>query len=219
MHPWFSWLRWINPIQYGFEGLVANEFYNLEIQCVPPFIAPQIPGAQEQYQSCAIQGNTPGSLTVAGSDYISAAYSYSRSHLWRNFGIIVGMFLFFVALTAFGMEIQKPNKGGGAVTIYKRGQVPKTVEKEMETNSMPKDEEAGKGEKTTEKASESSDNENSEKTVEGVAKNETIFTFQDINYTIPYEKGERNLLHGIQGFVKPGKYVLHQTLLAGESDY
>jgi ATP-binding cassette subfamily G (WHITE) protein 2 (SNQ2) len=34
MHPWFSWLRWINPVQYGFEALMANEFYNLELQCV-----------------------------------------------------------------------------------------------------------------------------------------------------------------------------------------
>lgn len=212
MHPWFSWLRWINPIQYGFEGLLANEFYNLEIQCVPPFIAPQVPGAEEQYQSCAIQGNTPGSLTVAGPDYISAAFQYSRSHLWRNFGFICAFFIFFVALTAFGMEIQKPNKGGGAVTIYKRGQVPKTVEKEMETNSLPKDEENGKSEPATEKQT-ASDNDGSDKTVEGVAKNETIFTFQNINYTIPYEKGERTLLDGVQGYVKPGKL----TALMGAS--
>ena len=37
MHPWFSWLRWINPVQYGFEALVANEFTGLAIQCEPPF--------------------------------------------------------------------------------------------------------------------------------------------------------------------------------------
>jgi len=212
MHPWFSWLRWINPIQYGFEGLLANEFYNLDIECVPPFIAPQVPNAQEQYQSCAIQGNRPGSLTVAGSDYISAAYGYTRSHLWRNFGFICAFFLFFVALTAFGMEIQKPNKGGGAVTIYKRGQVPKTIEKEMETKSLPKDEESGNKEAVTEKHS-SRDNDESDKTVQGVAKNETIFTFQDITYTIPFEKGERTLLKGVQGYVKPGKL----TALMGAS--
>jgi ATP-binding cassette subfamily G (WHITE) protein 2 (SNQ2) len=212
MHPWFSWLRWINPIQYGFEGLLANEFYNLDIQCVPPFIAPQVPGAEERYQSCAIQGNRPGSLTVAGSDYIAEAYGYSRSHLWRNFGFICAFFIFFVALTAFGMEIQKPNKGGGAVTIYKRGQVPKTIEKEMETKTLPKDEEAGNGEPAMEKPS-GSDNEESNATAGGVAKNETIFTFQDITYTIPYEKGERTLLKGVQGYVKPGKL----TALMGAS--
>lgn len=211
MHPWFSWLRWINPIQYGFEGLVANEFYNLDIQCVAPFIAPQIPGAQEQYQACAIQGNTPGSLTVSGSDYIRAAYGYSRSHLWRNFGIICGMFIFFVALTALGMELQKPNRGGGAVTVYKRGQVPTTVEKEMEAKSVPSDEEAGKQEPAAEK--DGSANDEPSKAVDKVAKNEAIFTFQHVKYTIPYGKDERTLLSGIQGFVQPGKL----TALMGAS--
>jgi ATP-binding cassette subfamily G (WHITE) protein 2 (SNQ2) len=212
MHPWFSWLRWVNPIQYGFEGLLANEFYDLEMQCVTPYIVPQIPGAQERYQSCALQGNTPGSLTVSGAEYISVAYQYSRSHLWRNFGIICAFFLFFVALTAFGMEIQKPNKGGGAVTIFKRGQVPKTVVKEMENKNLRPDEESGKMEPVTEKQS-TSDNEESEKTVEGIAKNETIFTFKNINYTIPYEKEERTLLKDVQGFVAPGKL----TALMGAS--
>jgi ATP-binding cassette subfamily G (WHITE) protein 2 (SNQ2) len=212
MHPWFSWLRWVNPIQYGFEGLLANEFYDLEMQCVTPYIVPQIPGAQERYQSCALQGNTPGSLTVSGAEYISVAYQYSRSHLWRNFGIICAFFLFFVALTAFGMEIQKPNKGGGAVTIFRRGQVPKTVVKEMENKNLRPDEESGKMEPVTEKQS-TSDNEESEKTVEGIAKNETIFTFKNINYTIPYEKEERTLLRDVQGFVAPGKL----TALMGAS--
>lgn len=26
MHPWFSWLRWINPVQYGFEALLGESF-------------------------------------------------------------------------------------------------------------------------------------------------------------------------------------------------
>lgn len=196
MHPWFSWLRWINPLQYGFEGLLVNEFYNLEIQCTPPYIAPGIPGAEERYQSCAIQGSRPGSLTVSGADYAEAAFGYSRSHLWRNFGIIVGMFIFFVCLTAIGMESQKPNKGGGAVTVFKRGQVPKSVEKDMEIQQKPGDEESGKTEAAV--ADEKSDNTGSDDKLGGVAKNETIFTFQNITYTIPYEKGERTLLENVQ---------------------
>lgn len=211
MHPWFSWLRWINPIQYGFEGLLVNEFYNLEIQCTPPYITPGIPGAQEQYQSCAIQGSRPGSLTVSGADYTNAAFGYRRSHLWRNFGIITGMFIFFVCLTAIGMESQKPNKGGGAVTIFKRGQVPKAVEKDMETQQKPGDEESGNTDAATSNEKDESDGSNDK--LSGVAKNETIFTFQNITYTIPYEKGERTLLKDVQGFVQPGKL----TALMGAS--
>jgi ATP-binding cassette subfamily G (WHITE) protein 2 (SNQ2) len=82
----------------------------------------------------------------------------------------------------------------------------------LETNSLQKDEENGTTEPITGKQS-ASDNDESEKSVEGVAKNETIFTFQNITYTIPYEKGERTLLQSVNGFVKPGKL----TALMGAS--
>jgi ATP-binding cassette subfamily G (WHITE) protein 2 (SNQ2) len=212
MHPWFSWLRWINPVQYGFEALMANEFYNLEIQCVPPYIVPQVPNANPAYQSCAIQGSTPGSLSVSGAEYILVAYQYSRSHLWRNFGFICAFFGFFVFLTALGMELQKPNKGGGAVTVYKRGQVPKTVEKSMEIKSQPVDIETGKAQAADTVDSKNEANSDSE-AAPAVAKNETIFTWQNVNYTIPYEKDERKLLQDVQGYVRPGKL----TALMGAS--
>lgn len=213
MHPWFKWLIWINPIQYGFEALMANEFYNLVIQCVPPYLVPQGPGATPQYQSCAIQGSQPGQTTVNGADYIRTAFTYSRSHLWRNIGIIAAFFAFFVVLTMIGMEIQKPNAGGGAVTIFKRGQAPKSVEKAMEKGSIPQDEEkAGNsgGEKFGQ--GESSGSESGE-AVKGVARNESVFTWQNVNYTIPYEQGERKLLSDVQGYVRPGKL----TALMGAS--
>ncbi|KAK5133859.1 hypothetical protein LTR08_007190 [Meristemomyces frigidus] len=221
MHPWFSWIRWINPVQYGFEGLMANEFYSLQIQCVPPFLVPQGPLATEQYQGCTIQGSQPGSAVVSGADYIKVAYTYSRSHLWRNFGFICAFFLFFVALTALGMELQKPNKGGGAVTIYKRGQVPKSVSKALETggevNDLEKSATSGSGAveaAETEKVDSSgSSGSDSDGKVDGVHKNDAIFTFQNVDYTIPYEGNERKLLQNVQGFVRPGKL----TALMGAS--
>jgi ABC-type multidrug transport system ATPase subunit len=113
------------------------------------------------------------------------------------------------------MEIQKPNKGGGAVTIYKRGQVPGEIEKAIEAgDEKMHDEEIGeKGDGSTISTAKSSGSDDESKQVEGVAKNETIFTFQDINYTIPYEGGERMLLDSVQGFVRPGKL----TALMGAS--
>lgn len=218
MHPWFSWIRWVDPVQYSFEALMSNEFYNLQIECVPPYLVPQVPGASSQYQGCAIQGSTPGSTVVNGADYIQTAFSYSRSHLWRDFGFICAFFAFFVALTAVGMEIQKPNKGGGAVTIYKRGQVPKAIEKALETGADASDLEknrrnssvvAGSSEGEKQKSSGS----DSEDGTSGVAKNEAVFTFQDVDYAIPYQGGERKLLQGVQGLVRPGRL----TALMGAS--
>lgn len=219
MHPWFSWLRWVNPIQYAFEGLLSNEYYNLNIQCVPPFLVPQGPLAQPQYQSCTIQGSTPGSTVVQGAAYIETAYGYTRAHLWRNFGIIVGFFIFFVCLTALGMELQKPNKGSSSVTVYKRGQVPKAVEQSIEAQGgRSSDEESVKNEKADTKdavmADSDSRSQNSGKDVEkGIAKNESIFTWQNVTYTIPVKGGTKTLLKDVQGYVKPGKL----TALMGAS--
>lgn len=55
MHPWFKWLIWINPVQYAFEALMSNEFYNLNIECVPPYLVPTGPDASSQFQSCLIR--------------------------------------------------------------------------------------------------------------------------------------------------------------------
>ena len=213
MHPWFKWLIWINPVQYGFEALMANEFSGLQIECVPPFLVPQGPDASPAYQSCLLRGSQPGQTVVDGSNYIQQAFTYSRAHLWRNFGIIVAFWIFFVVLTMIGMEIQKPNAGGGAVTIFKRGQAPKSVEQAMEQGSTPADEERKIAISGDEKVLEESTSSESERGVKGVAKNNSVFTFNNVNYSIPYEKGERKLLSDVQGFVRPGRL----TALMGAS--
>ncbi|KAL2760222.1 hypothetical protein ACRALDRAFT_2024250 [Sodiomyces alcalophilus JCM 7366] len=221
MHPWFSWLRWINWLQYGFECLVANEFYNLDLACEPPYLVPLGPQARPPYQSCTLRGSEPGSTSVEGSNYIHASFSYSRAHLWRNFGFLWAFLLFFVFLGAIGMELMKPNAGGGAITVFKRGQVPKTVENNIETGGREKgsDEESGPVIDSTEAMtngngfSEKKGMEKSDSAAHRVARNEAVFTFRDVQYTIPYEKGDRTLLRDIQGYVRPGKL----TALMGAS--
>ncbi|KAL9110908.1 MAG: hypothetical protein Q9227_004523 [Pyrenula ochraceoflavens] len=218
MRPWLGWLRWINPVQYAFEALMANEFYNLEIECTPPYLVPIGPGATPQHQSCLLQGSQPGSTTVAGADYIQTAFKYQRSHLWRNFGIIIAFFILFVVLTMLGQEFAKPNAGGGAVTIFKRGQAPKSVEKSLETAKEPisSDEETGgpvNKEAGIDTRSDSDAPLARDQSMGAVAKNETVYTFTDVNYRIPYEKGERQLLQDVQGYVRPGKL----TALMGAS--
>jgi ABC-type multidrug transport system ATPase subunit len=49
--------------------------------------------------------------------------------------------------------------------------------------------------------------------VQDIAKNTSIFTWQSVNYTIPYKGGQRKLLQDVQGYVKPGRL----TALMGAS--
>ena len=203
MHPWLKWLIWINPVQYAFEAIMANEFYNLNIECVPPYLVPEGPDASPQHQSCFVQGSQPDQTVVRGSDYIEAAYTYSRSHLWRNFGIIIAWLIFFVVLTMIGMELQKPNKGGSSVTVFKRGQAPKDVDDALKNKTTPGDEEDAnrvRGNVNTEQES-----DEGEKKVEGIAKNTAIFTWQHVNYDITVKAGQKRLLNDVQGYVRPGR--------------
>jgi ABC-type multidrug transport system ATPase subunit len=215
MRPWLKWLMYINPVSYGFEALMANEFDNLRIQCVPPNLVPIGPNVQPQHQACTLQGSRPGEVFVNGSDYIKTGFEYSRSNLWRNVGIIIAFWLLFVLLTVIGMEIQKPNAGGGAVTVFKRGQVPKSVEKAMqEGTGTPADVESGeKKAAALESSTPSSETETPGSSAQGVAKNDTVFTWTNVNYTIPYQGGERKLLQDVQGYVRPGRL----TALMGAS--
>lgn len=215
MPPWFGWLRWINWIQYGFECLMANEFYDMTLQCVPPYLVPQGPNATPEFQGCTLAGASLGESSVPGAAYIQQSFTYTRAHLWRNFGFLWAFFIAFVFLTALGMELMKPNTGGGAITVFKRGQVPKAVEESISTGGRTKDtksdEESGRVDLPV------TDSQEKEKESKGVsqqvAKNETVFTFQNVNYTIPYENGQRKLLQNVQGYVRPGKL----TALMGAS--
>lgn len=204
MHPWLKWLIWINPVQYAFEALMANEFYNLNIECVPPLVVPQGPDASPQHQSCFIQGSQPNQIVVQGSNYIEAAYTYSRSHLWRNVGIIIAFLIFFVVLTMIGMELQKPNKGGSSVTVFKRGQAPKDVDDALKNKTKPGDEEED-GNQIQNNVNTGHESAEGEKSVEGIAKNTAIFTWQHVNYDIPVKGGQKRLLDDVQGYVRPGR--------------
>ncbi|KAH9894645.1 ABC-2 type transporter-domain-containing protein [Xylariomycetidae sp. FL2044] len=217
MRPWFGWLRWINWLQYGFECLMSNEFYNLRLPCVPPFLVPQGPDASPEYQSCTLVGSSPGSTLVSGAAYIQESFNYSRGHLWRNFGFLWAFFFFFLVIAMIGMEMMKPNAGGAAVTVFKRGQVPKKVQQSIETagrKGEKNDVESGNATEKVVSTTEASQAEGKDqKAMQNVAKNETVFTFQNVNYTIPWQGGERKLLQNIQGFVRPGKL----TALMGAS--
>lgn len=219
MRVWFGWLRWINWIQYAFEGLMSNEFYRLSMKCVAPYLVPAGEGFESQYQTCTLSGSQPGQTSVNGADYIQASFQYTRAHLWRNFGIIWAFFVFFLCVTMIGFEMMKPNAGGAAVTVFKRGQVPKSVEASIESggrkggDKSQADEETGPLKGKPNVGSEDTNSGNGEDTLQNVAKNETVFTFQNVNYTIPYQGGERKLLEDVQGCVRPGKL----TALMGAS--
>lgn len=87
LHKRLTFLQ-VNPIAYSFESVMTDEFYDRTLACSPSQIVPSGPGYNNPaYQGCAFTGAEVGSLNVPGSRYTSVSFEYSRSDLWRNFGV------------------------------------------------------------------------------------------------------------------------------------
>jgi ATP-binding cassette, subfamily G (WHITE), member 2, PDR len=125
MKPWFGWIRWISPIYYAFEILVANEFHNREYKC--PIVVPSGPSYGSAAAGgfiCPTVGAVAGSLTVNGDAYIAASYGYYYEHVWRNLGILLGMLVFFMILYFAASGSGLSMSSAAEVLVFRRGAVP-----------------------------------------------------------------------------------------------
>lgn len=124
MHPWLSWIRWLNPIYYSIEAVLSNELQGLIFECVPRQLAPFGPEYAGGPAGCAITGAAPGTTFVTGEAYLDAALQFSASHIWRNFGIVMAWWVACVVLGCVAIERIPAAGSGKGVTLYKTGSVP-----------------------------------------------------------------------------------------------
>lgn len=198
MRPWFRWINFATPLSFGFEALSVNQFSRgLELECVPPRLVPY--GGNYPSQGCAIPGSTVGSTVVNGASYMEAAFGYELIHLWRNFAILFGFWMSSILLTCIGMELQRANAGGGGAIIYKPGGAPKQVEKALEGEKV-----ADAAQLAADEAAEERSDDQVEQAMENFEKSESIFTFDNVTYKVPTADGQKTLLDGVSGYVKPG---------------
>ena len=202
--PWFgTWLFYTNPIGYAYEGVMANEFSGRVMQCAPELLVPSGPGFDPRYQGCALIGAQIGSPNVSGSEYISASFQYTRSHLWRNFGVVVAWTVLYILVTALASEFFAFAGSGGGATIFKRSKkAQQQVAQADETNDEEKiSDNIGHTNST------STDSVDAEKELPRIAQSESVFTWENVEYTVPYGNGTRKLLNNVNGYVKPGLMI------------
>jgi ABC-type multidrug transport system ATPase subunit/ABC-type multidrug transport system permease subunit len=209
MHPWFSWLRYINPVQYGFEALMVNEFHGKHGACtslVPS--GPGYEGVSIVNQVCSVVGSVTGQATVSGDAYVGDSFQYYHEHLWRNIGILVGFFVFFLILTAIAVELNPPEPSKGEFLVFRKGHEPEHVKKALDSGKAVDDVEVGSNEPvlTAVKTAVSE--------FQGLVQCEDLFTWEHLNYDITLGDGStRRLLNDVSGYVRPGTL----TALMGES--
>ncbi|KAL6825499.1 ABC-2 type transporter domain-containing protein [Trichoderma sp. SZMC 28015] len=193
MHPWFSWIRWINPIYYAFEILVANEFHGQDFPCGSAFVPPYNPTVGDSF-ICPVAGAVAGSTTVSGDAFIATNYEYYYSHVWRNFGILMGFLFFFMAVYFIATELNSSTSSTAEALVFRRGHVPAHI---MKGESGPTRTDDGVDEKGLHVV-------NTNANVTGLEPQTDLFTWRNVVYDIKIKSEDRRLLDHVSGWVKPG---------------
>ena len=203
---WFGWLYYVNPLAYSFEAVISDEFYNKVIECSPAQIVPQGPGYDDpQYQGCAFTGAQTGSLGTPGARYLDVVFQYSRSNLWRNFGVVIAFTVLYILITALATEIFDFTSGGGGALEFKKS---KAAKQKVKDTSAPNDEEKVVTQPVP--ASGTSSNAtlgNEDEALQEISGSQSVFTWENVEYSVPYMGGEKKLLNKVTGYAKPGVMV------------
>ncbi|KAL0934069.1 bmr1-like protein [Colletotrichum truncatum] len=197
-HKWLRWIYWINALGLAFSAMMENEFSRLKLTCSGTSLIPSGPGYGDiNHQVCTLAGSVPGTTLVDGSDYIAAGFSYNKGDLWRNWGIIVALIVFFLFLNVTLGELMNFAGGGSSAKVYQK---PNAERKKLNEALMEKKAAKRRGDKT---------DQGSDLKINSVS----VLTWENLNYDVPVPGGTRRLLNNVFGYVKPGQL----TALMGAS--
>lgn len=189
MRPWLGWIRWINPVFYAFEAILANEYHGLQAKCVE--YLPDYPSLSGLSFVCLEVGAVAGEHFVSGDRYIEKHYGFLYSHLWRNLGIL---FAFMIGLHVLYLVTTELVTG----TVSKPESLsflPGHIRKDMSRG----DEEMKEVPKVSKELSQPPSMFHG-----SLPKHENIFTWKGLCYDIPIKGGTKRLLDNVSGWVKPG---------------
>ena len=193
------WIYYINIVGLSFSALMENEFSRSTMTCTAESLIPSGPEYTNiDHQVCTLAGSTSGTLQISGKDYIDKGFSYTPGLMWRDWGIVVAIIVFFLAMNIFAGEFVRHGMGGNQAKVFQK---PNEERKKLNEDLIRKREEKRK---TKGEESDSS----------GLnIKSESILTWENLCYEVPVPGGTRRLLDHVFGYVKPGQL----TALMGAS--
>ncbi|CAK7562606.1 MAG: hypothetical protein SEPTF4163_000454 [Sporothrix epigloea] len=197
MHPWFAWLRWINPIYYTFESLMSNEFHGRMFPCaqlVPPY------GTGDSF-ICAAVGAVAGQKEVSGDAFLASNYKYTYSHVWRNFGILVAFLIGFHVFYLVATEYNKGGQSKAEALVFRPGHAPAAIRQKLDEEAASKD---GASASTATTNAVVSEPATPGFNAAHLPKQTDILMWKGLQYDIPVKEGTRRLLADVNGWVKPG---------------
>ncbi|KAJ5398236.1 hypothetical protein N7509_006349 [Penicillium cosmopolitanum] len=196
MRGWASWIRWLNPVSYGFEAVMVNEFHGREFECSS--FVPSGPGyenASSLEKVCSVVGAVPGSDVVQGTDYIRSSFGYENSHRWRNFGIIIALTIFLTFCHLVTSELVSSQRSKGEVLVFRRGRtLPMRGKKDNKDEEKLPSTMAQNNFQVTDEPED----------ISGVEKQVSIFHWQNVTYDIKIKGEPRRILDQVDGWIRPG---------------
>ncbi|KAH6871434.1 ABC-2 type transporter-domain-containing protein [Thelonectria olida] len=194
MQKWLGWLLWINPVHYGFESIMLNEFVGRHFSC--KIYVPSGPGydsVEPSHRVCMVPGSLAGEDSVDGSRYLQTSYGYVDSHRWRNFGIMIVFMIFFMILHLLTMEYVAGEQSKGEVLVFKRHAM------KDRQRTRPADLES-----VSPSSRKQRNGDGNSDGVTGVEKQTSVFHWKDVCYDVEIKNEARRILDHVDGWVKPG---------------
>ncbi|KAA1076269.1 hypothetical protein PGT21_036470 [Puccinia graminis f. sp. tritici] len=199
MPNWLRWIYHINPANYAFAALMANEFGRVDFTCSGASIVPRgdgYPSVLGSNQVCTVIGARPGSEIVRGVDYMEAALGFHYGNIWRDFAIVCAFCVLFLAMVFIAVENLALGSGAPSVNVFAK----ENAERKALNEKLQAEKAQSRSGKKTLKVSGGSDKR-------------LPFTWEALSYDVPVPGGQRRLLNDIYGYVKPGTL----TALMGSS--
>lgn len=196
MHRWCFWLYYLNPIAYGFEALIVNEFHGRDFSCAQ--YIPSGPGYPSLGNSviCSPVSSVAGRPFVNGDAYVEELYHYHWENRWRNFGIILAFVIFFLATYVGICEVQMGAMQKGEILLFQKRYLDKL-------NKLKKhDVESGEALKISDDLVNEKESTVSEKGPS--TGHRKVFQWKNLTYQVKIKKENRVILNDVSGYVKPG---------------
>ncbi|KAJ9488865.1 hypothetical protein VN97_g4403 [Penicillium thymicola] len=196
MRGWASWIRWLNPVSYGFEAAMVNEFHGREFLCRS--FVPSGPGYENissNERVCSTVGAVPGSDVIQGTAFVRSLYGYENSHRWRNFGIIIALTVFLALCHLVTSELVSSHRSKGEVLVFRRGKSQKARAKRSQSDEEQVASPGGKSENMSDEGP---------SMVSNVEKQSSIFHWEDVTYDVMIKSESRRILDHVDGWIRPG---------------
>lgn len=191
--------QYLTPVPYTFDILMSAEFRGRSFPCNPNSLIPYGPSYDNpEFQSCA---STGASRTgVQGDDYLQSQFGFGAHNFGRNFGILIGFTLGFLLFNMWLVESLDWAQNGGALHEFASA-------KKKRRNMEKVDEESTEDFRVEEEASPQGE------APEKLHHSGATFSWCNLNYSVPHNHGEKQLLRNVSGFCEPGNL----TALVGAS--